>query len=97
MVLVVVTRVVLDVVDGGLDVDVLLDVEVELVAVGGTVVEVVVVGGRVVLVGRVPGGRLVVVVLAPMVGAGQVAGAGALCATKRPGLSLPILPPKRKQ
>jgi hypothetical protein len=50
-----------------------------------------------VVVGRVPGGRLVVVVLAPTIGPGHALGAGALCATKRPGLSLPILPPKRKQ
>lgn len=50
-----------------------------------------------VLVGRVLGGRLVVVVLVTTIGTGHAVGAGALCATKRPGLSLPILPPKRRQ
>jgi len=49
-----------------------------------------------VLVGPVPGGRLVVVLVAT-IGDGQASGAGAFRATKRPGLSLPILPPKRRQ
>ena len=101
VVLVVGTRVVLVVLVGtvGFVVDELLDVEVLVVEVlvVATAVEVVVVGGRVVLVGRVPDGRVVVVLVAPDVGAGHAAGAGALCATKRPGLSLPIFPPNRKQ
>ena len=49
------------------------------------------------VVGPVPGGRLVVVVLVTTIGSGQAIGAGALRAAKRPGLSLPILPPKRRQ
>jgi hypothetical protein len=81
-------------------------VVVDVVAPGGAV-DVVVGRGAVlvvdvlvvtlVLVGRVPGGRLVVVVLGPETGRGHASGAGALCATKRPGRSLPIRPPKRKQ
>jgi len=51
-----------------------------------------------VLVGRDPGGRLVVVVVpGAAIGAGQAIGAGAFRATKRPGRSLPILPPNRRQ
>lgn len=49
------------------------------------------------VVGPVPGGRLVVVVLDATIGAGHAIGAGALRAAKLPGLSLPILPPKRRQ
>src|SRR4029453_8451815 len=59
----------------------------------GLVVDVLVV--TLVLVGRIPGGRLVVVVLGPAIGPGHASGAGALCATKRPGLSLAMLPPAR--
>jgi hypothetical protein len=103
IVLVVDGRLVLVVGVGGVVVDGLVDVELVLVEFTVAVVlDVVGVGGRVLLVtlvvvGRVPGGRLVVVVLAPTIGFGHAFGAGALCATKRPGLSLPILPPKRKQ
>lgn len=64
---------------------------------GGDVVELVVDVVTLVLVGRVPGGRLVVVVLATTIAVGHALGAGALYAAKRPGLSLPILPPNRKQ
>jgi hypothetical protein len=77
------------VVGPGCVVEVLVDVAVLLV---GRVVLV-----TLVLVGRVPGGRLVVVVLVATIGAGHAAGAGALCATKRPGLSLPIRPPNSRQ
>ena len=49
-----------------------------------------------VLVGPVPGGRVLVVLVAT-IGAGHAPGAGAWRATKRPGLSLPILPPKSRQ
>jgi len=83
----------------GIVVDEVVDVDV---VVGGCTVDVVldVVGveGRVlVVVGRGPGGRVVLVVLGPASTGGHASGAGALCATKRPGLSLPILPPNRKQ
>jgi len=51
-----------------------------------------------VLVGREPAGRVVVVVvLVAATGAGHAMGAGAFRAANRPGLSLPILPPNRRQ
>jgi hypothetical protein len=52
-----------------------------------------------VLVGRVPPGRVVDVVVVPdtTTGAGHSIGAGALRAANRPGLSWPILPPKSTQ
>jgi hypothetical protein len=89
---------------GGCVVDELVDVDV----VGGGALLLVVVGGRVLLVvvgmvgafvvevlGRVP--EVVVVVLVPTTIAGHALGAGAFRATKRPGLSLPIVPPKSRQ
>jgi hypothetical protein len=89
---------------GGCVVDELVDVDV----VGGGALLLVVVGGRVLLVvvgmvgafvvevlGCVP--EVVVVVLVPTTSAGHALGAGAFRATKRPGLSLPIVPPKSRQ
>lgn len=70
------------------------------VAVEGVVllVEVVLPAPTLVLVvGPVPGGRLVVVVLDTTTGAGHASGAGAFRAAKRPGLSFPTLPPKSRQ
>jgi hypothetical protein len=89
---------------GGRVVDELVEVDV----VGGGALLLVVVGGRVLLVvvgmvgafvvdvlGCVP--EVVVVVVVPTTSAGHALGAGAFRATKRPGLSLPIVPPKSRQ
>ena len=71
------------------------------------VVDVVDVGGRLLVVVGMVGAFVVevlptwlvvvVVVLGRTMMAGHALGAGALRATKRPGLSLPIVPPKRRQ
>lgn len=87
---------------GGFVVEELVDVVVGcvtvllVVAVGRLLVVVGMVGAFVVeVLGCTP--VVVVVVLVPTMRAGHALGAGALRATKRPGLSLPIVPPKRKQ
>jgi hypothetical protein len=72
-----------------------LVLEVLLVALVLLVTRVLLV--TLVLVTPVPGGRLVVVVLVTTIGAGHAVGAGAFRATKRPGRSFPIFPPKRRQ
>jgi hypothetical protein len=100
-----------DVVGGGTS-DVVVDPSggcvVDVDVVGGGALLLVVVGGRVLLVvvGIVGafvvellgcGPEVAVVVLVPTTSAGHALGAGAFRATKRPGLSLPIVPPKSRQ
>ncbi len=72
-------------------------VDVDVLDVGGRLLVVVGMVGAFVVEVLAAGLVVVVVVLVSTTRDGHAVGAGAFRATKRPGLSLPMVPPKRRQ